>query len=94
MGKSGANIVVKPHDVEHVSAASANLRKHEVCEDAGCSETNRELFLRENRSEVVRIDCRIITSPLFRVDIPLSSKSVWLSAEATRVETDDEIKGG
>ena len=49
--------------------------------------------MRKDRAIIVRIDSRIITSPLLRVDDLLSSKSIWLGAEMARTEMDDEIEG-
>jgi len=50
--------------------------------------------LSEDRLEVVRIDCGIASIPPFRIDIPLSSKSIWFSAKMTRAEPDDKVELG
>ena len=50
------------------------------------------MFLHEHRSEVSQIYAGIITSPLFRIDIPSSSKSVGFGTEASRMEMDDEVE--
>jgi len=50
--------------------------------------------LSEDRLEVVRVDCGIASIPLFRIDIPLSSESIWFCAETTRAEPDDKVKLG
>ena len=50
------------------------------------------MFLHEHELEVSRIYAGIITSPLFRVDIPSSSKSVKFGAEVSGTETDDEVE--
>ena len=50
------------------------------------------MFLHEHGLEVSRIYAGIITSPLFRVDIPSSSKSVKFGAEVSGTETDDEVE--
>jgi hypothetical protein len=40
----------------------------------GCgSEGDGELFISEHKPEIVWIDCCIITSSLFRIDVPSSS---------------------
>ncbi len=51
-------------------------------------ERGRELFLSEYRVEVVRIDCCVLTIPLFWIDIPSSSECVWLSSEFSQSEAD------
>ena len=50
------------------------------------------MFLSEDRLEVVRVDYGIASIFLFRIDIPLSSESIWFSAETTRAEPDDKIE--
>jgi len=50
------------------------------------------LFLSEDRFEVVRVDCGIASIPLFRIDIPSSSKSVRFGAKMTRAKPDDKIE--
>jgi len=39
-----------------------------------------KLFLSEDGLEVVRIDCGVASIPLFRIDVPLSSESIWFGA--------------
>jgi len=51
-----------------------------------------KLFLSEDRLEVVRVDCGVASIPLFRIDVPSSSKSIWFSAKMTRTEPDDKIE--
>ena len=41
---------------------------------------------------VLRIDSGIVTIPLFKIDIPSSSKSIGLGSEFSRMETDDEVE--
>ena len=53
-----------------------------------------KLFLSENRFEVVRVDYSIASISLFRIDIPLSSESIWFGAKITRVEPDDKVELG
>ena len=50
------------------------------------------MFLCEHGSEVSWIYASIITSSLFRVDIPSSSKSVRFGTEMSRTESDDEVE--
>ena len=52
------------------------------------------MFLSEDRLEVVRVDCSIASIPPFRIDVPLSSESIWFSAETTRVEPDNKVELG
>ena len=52
------------------------------------------MFLSKDRFEVVRVDCNIASIPPFRIDVPLSSESIWFGAEITRVEPDDKVELG
>ncbi len=47
-----------------------------------------ELFLSEYRLEIVRIDCCILTIPLFWIDVPLSSECVRFTSEFPQLEAD------
>jgi len=51
-----------------------------------------KLFLSEDRLEVVRVDYSVANILPFKIDIPLSSKSIQFGAEMTRVEPDDKVK--
>ena len=51
-----------------------------------------KLFLSEDWSKVVRVDYSIVSIPFFRIDILLSSKSIWFSAKTTRTEPDNKIE--
>ena len=53
-----------------------------------------KLFLSEDRFEVVRVDCGIASIPPFRINVPLSSESIWFGAETTRVEPDNQVELG
>jgi len=50
------------------------------------------LFLSEDGFEVVRVDCGIASILPFRIDIPLSSKSVQFGAKMTRAEPNDKVE--
>ena len=50
------------------------------------------MFLHEDRLEVVRVDYGIVSIPPFRINIPLSSKSIWFGAKITRAESDDKVE--
>jgi len=50
--------------------------------------------LSKDRFEVVRVDCGIASIPSFRIDISLSSESIWFGAEMTRVESDNKVELG
>ena len=52
------------------------------------------MFLSEDGLEVVRVDCGIASIPLFKIDIPSSSESIWFGTETTRVEPDDKVELG
>ena len=52
------------------------------------------MFLSKDKFEVVRVDCGIASIPLFRIDIPSSSKSIQFGAKTARAEPDDKIKLG
>jgi len=51
-----------------------------------------KLFLSEDRLEVVRVDCGIVSIPPSRIDIPSSSESIRFCAETTRAEPDDKVE--
>ena len=51
-----------------------------------------KLFLSEDGLEVVRVDCGIASIPPFRIDILLSSKSVWFGNKTTRAEPNDKVE--
>ena len=46
----------------------------------------------EDWFEVVRVDCGIVSIPLFRIDIPLISKSIQFGTKTIRTELDDKVK--
>jgi len=50
--------------------------------------------LSEDGLEVVRVNCGIASIPLFRIDVPSSSKSIWFGAKITRTEPDDKVELG
>ena len=50
------------------------------------------MFLCEHGSEVSRIYAGVIASPLFRINVPLSSKSVGFGAKVSRTESDNEVE--
>jgi len=52
------------------------------------------LFLSEDRFEVVKVDCGVASIPPFRIDVPLSSESIWFCAKMTRAEPDDKVELG
>ena len=70
--------------------------------DCSCTERRKKknsslyrsckLFLSEDRFEVVKVDYGIASIPLFRIDIPLSSKSIQFGAKMTRTESDNKIE--
>ena len=55
---------------------------------------NYKLFLSKDELEVVRVDCGVASIPPFRIDVPLSSESIWFGAEMTRAEPDDKVELG
>jgi len=48
--------------------------------------------LSEDWFEDVRVDCSVASIPLFKIDVPLSSKSIWFGAKITRTKPDDKIE--
>ena len=50
------------------------------------------MFLREHGLEVSQIYAGIVASPLFRIDIPASSKSIGFGAEVSGTESDNEVE--
>ena len=53
-----------------------------------------QLLRSEHRSVVLWVDSGIVAIPLFRVDIPSSSKSVRFRGKFSGTETYDEVEGG
>jgi len=53
-----------------------------------------KLSLSEDRFEVMRVDCGVASISSFRIDISLSSESIWFGAEMTKIEPDNKIKLG
>ena len=53
-----------------------------------------KLFLSEDGFEVVRVDYGIASISPFRIDVPLSSESIWFDAKKTRIEPNDKVKLG
>ena len=51
-----------------------------------------KLFLNKDWFEVVRVDYSIVSIPLFRIDVPLSSESIQFGAKITRTKSDNKIK--
>ena len=52
------------------------------------------MFGGEHGSVVLRIDSGIVAIPLFKIDVPSSSKSVRLGSKFSRTEMDDEVERG
>jgi len=50
--------------------------------------------LSEDRFEVVRVDCSIVSISPFKIDVLLSSESIQFGAKTTRAESDDKIELG
>ena len=65
--------------------------KREVAQrdDASCSEVNTGRL----RSVVLWVDSGIVTIPLFRVDVPSSSKSVRFGSQFSGMEPYDKVEG-
>jgi len=51
-----------------------------------------KLFLSKDGLEVMRVDYGVASIPPFRIDVPLSSESIWFCAEMTRAEPDDKVE--
>ena len=52
------------------------------------------MFLSEDGLEVVRVNCGIASIPLFKIDIPLSSESIWFGTQMIRAKPDDKVELG
>ena len=50
------------------------------------------MFLHEQGLEVSWIYAGVIASPLFRIDVPSSSKGVGFGTEVSRTKLDNEVK--
>ena len=49
------------------------------------------MFLSKDGLEVVRVDCGVASTPLFRIDVPSSSKSIQFGVKMTRAEPDHKV---
>ena len=49
-------------------------------------------MLSEDWFEVMKVDYGIASIPSFRVDVPLSSKSIQFGTKITRTEPDDKVE--
>src|SRR5882724_3935683 len=63
-------------------------------DDASCSEGRCQLLGSEYRVIVLWIDTGIVAIPLFKIDVPSSSKCVRFGSKFSRTETDYEIESG
>jgi len=61
-------------------------------EEDNSSYGNYKLFLSEDQFEVVRVDCSIASIPSFRIDVLLSSESIWFNTKTTRTELDNKVE--
>ena len=52
------------------------------------------MFLSKDGLKVVRIDYSIASILLFRIDVPLSNKSILFCTEMTRAEPNDKVELG
>ena len=50
------------------------------------------MFLSKDWFEVVRVDCGVASIPLFRIDVPPPSESIWFGAKTTKTEPDDKVE--
>ena len=50
------------------------------------------MFLSKDGLEVVRVDYGIASIPLFGIDIPLFSESIWFGTKTTRTEPNDKVE--
>ena len=75
-------------DVQIHDCSCIERREKKDCSSYG----DCKLFLSEDGFEVVRVDCGVASIPPFRIDVPLSSESIWFCAETTRTEPDDKIE--
>jgi len=57
---------------------------------SGCH--NSKLFLSEDWFKVVIVDYSIASIPLFRIDAPPSSESVWFGAKMTRTKLNNKVE--
>ena len=49
-------------------------------------------MLSKDGFEVMRIDCGIASISFFRIDVPLSSESIWFDTKMTGMESDNKIE--
>ena len=62
-------------------------KKYDSSSYGGC-----KLFLSKDWFEVMGVDCSIANILSFRIDVPLSSKSIRFDTKMTRIEPDNKIE--
>jgi len=50
------------------------------------------LFLSEDWFEVVRVDCNVASIFSFKINVPLSSESVWFDTKMTKTKPDNKVE--
>ena len=83
---SGVDVLVKFFGVDDCSAAEGNGVKLSGAEGGG------KLFVSKNGAEVVWVDCSVVATSLFRVDVPTSCQGVGLGAKLAGVEVNDKVE--
>ena len=84
--KSQKDISVQNVEINHCSCTNRRKKK-----DSSLYKGHK-LFLSEDWFEVIKVDYSIASIPLFRVNVPLSSESVWFGAKTTRIEPNNKIE--
>ena len=71
----------------HDCSCTEKREKKDSSSYGGC-----KLFLSKDGLEVVRVDYGIVSIPPFRIDVLLSSESIWFGVEMTRAEPNDKVE--
>ena len=84
--KCQMNILVQSVEINNCSYVKRREKKN-------CSlYRGHKLFLSKGWFKVVRVNCSIASISLFRINIPLSNKSILFGAKTSRVESDDKVE--
>ena len=84
--ESQKNVLVQSVQINNCSCVKKRKEKNSSLY-RGC-----KLLLSEDWFEVRRVNCSIASISSFRVDILLSSKSIWFGAKITIAEPDDKVE--
>jgi hypothetical protein len=85
-GDSSEDVIMELFDIHDYDTAHNGMNKVSSVDRCG------EMFGGKYRFQIMRIYHGVVATPLFRVDIPLSSHSIWFATKLSRAETNDHVE--